>query len=167
LNVGFFIDGSNIFYAQRNNRWHIDFEKLYKYCEKYGTIKIANYYTASPHYKNIKQIEKHRRYKAALINIGYTVIDKELKEIQISKNKKRKGNLDIEMALGIITSSNLYDICILITGDGDFIPIINYLRNIGKNVICIARKSTASLDLKNIVHRFIDLNDIRNEIEKK
>ena len=136
MNVGIFIDGGNTFFAQKHNGWSIDFEKLYKYCEKSGKINVACYYTASPHYKHTKKIDKYRKYRNALIDIGYTVIDKEV-EKKGPQGKKNKGNLDIEMALGIITSTNLYDICYLVTGDGDFIPIVEYLRNINKKVVCI------------------------------
>ncbi len=161
--VGIFIDGGNMFYAQRNNQWHIDWKKVYDYCAEEGEIVTAYYYSASPYFKHVKQIEKHRAYKYAISNIGYTFIDKPLK---IIKSKKKKGNLDIEMSNNMLMSMNLFDICYLFSGDGDYVSTVNHLRNCGKRVICVARKFTTSIDLKNCVNTFINLNDIRDKIEK-
>lgn len=161
--IGIFIDGANMFYAQRDNGWHIDYKKLYDYCKQKEDVVAASYYTASPYYKHTKEIEKHNRYTTALSYIGYTVIDKPLK---IMKSKKKKGNLDIEMATDIMASLNLYDTCFFISGDGDFAIVVKHLRNCGKMTICIARKASTAFELRNGVNKFIDLDDIKDVIEK-
>lgn len=200
--IGLFVDGANIFYAQRENGWHIDFRKIYEYCKGFGEIRVAYYYTASPHYSGQEDIENYRRFRGFLINSGYTVQDKELKVIKTRElewvieidgkplaefikdqigsrvehtgrivlsgveKKEMKGNLDVEMALGMVSQANLYDICFLISGDSDFIPVVKHLRHCGKEVIGVARKRSTSFDLINEINRFIDLAEIRRQIEK-
>lgn len=184
---------------KKSNGWKIDYKKLYSYCQQSGRIAVAKYFVGFPYYIDTKSIETYRKFRSVLINIGYTVRDKEIKvrkayywdieidgtpldnfmrkknkmrhkgEISITRDIKRdyKGNLDIEMAISMITESHHFEKCFLLSGDSDFIPVVRYLRQNNKYVICIAQKKTTSSDLINEVNEFIDLNDIRSEIERK
>jgi len=163
--VAIFVDGSNMFYAQKENKWFIDFKRLYEYFNK-GDREVvdAHYFTGSPHFKEVGKVEGYRKFKSSLTIIGYHVVDKELKR---SEGRERdKGNLDVEITLSMITSMNLWDEAIFLGGDGDFVPLMEYLRSHGKIVTCVGRRQSTALELINAVHRFIDLNDIRGEIEK-
>jgi len=199
-NIGIFIDGSNMFYAQKSNDWELDYKKIYNYCGQSGNVTVAKYFVAFPYYLDTESIGNYRKFRSALINIGFTVRDKEIKirkirywnitidetpldefmrdetgsktvidgKICIKKDFKRdyKGNLDIEMAIGMVTECNQYDKCFLFSGDSDFIPVARYLRQNNKYVICVAQKRSTSPDLINEVNKFIDLNQIKSEIER-
>jgi len=169
MRVAIFVDGANIFYAQKENKWFIEFEKVYKYFNR-GDREVvdAHYFTGSPHFEDVKKIRGHRRFMSALTKIGYHVVEKEAKKIRDRESGKviYKANLDIEITLSMITTKDIWDEAILVGGDGDFVPVVEYLRSHGKVVTCVGRKQSTALELINAVHRFIDLNDIRGEIEK-
>jgi uncharacterized LabA/DUF88 family protein len=58
----------------------------------------------------------------------------------------------------IRTASGL-DVIILASGDGDFIPLVEYLKNQGKRVEVMAFGKTTSTRLKEVADEFIDLDE--------
>jgi len=80
--------------------------------------------------------------------------------------KTRKANLDVEFTIQVLAAMPAYDVAVLLTGDSDFAPLAQHLRNSGKQVICVARRQSTGLALVNVATTFIDLSDIRREIEK-
>jgi hypothetical protein len=46
--AGVFIDDSNLYYAQKNVNWRVDWQKLKKYLNNYCNILIYNYYLVVP-----------------------------------------------------------------------------------------------------------------------
>lgn len=168
--VALFVDGANMFYAQRDNGWHIDFRLVHQYFFRNRERAAAYYFTASPSAGDQIRVDKYRRFKTALIHLGYSVVDKEVKVItdrSSPEQVKVKGNLDIELVFKMIVESAAYDEVVLMGGDADYVPIINHLRNIGKIVVVVARRQSTSMDLINAATRFIDLESIRSEIEKE
>jgi uncharacterized LabA/DUF88 family protein len=168
MRVAIFVDGANMFYAQREIGWHIDFKKIYQYYTDNRQIYGAFYFTATPPAGDQQRVEKYRKFRGALINMGFTVIDKEVKIIKDDKTGqvKLKGNLDIELVFRMITGANGYDEAILMGGDSDYVPIITHLRNLGKEVVCIGRRASTSLELINAATRFVDLDNIKSRIIK-
>lgn len=206
MRIAIFVDAANMFYAQRENRWHIDYKRLLEYFLKDKEFSGAYYFTGTPFYQEPQKVKGYRNFKKLLIYAGYTVIDKEVKVIKgnelvwkilinektieetvkekkIDKDKiklynveielikefkdKRKANLDIEMVLKMVTTMNNYDCAILLGGDSDFVPIIEYLQNCGKKIICVGRRQSTALEIINISNEFIDLNDIKSNIVKR
>lgn len=163
--VAIFVDGSNMFYAQKENKWDIDFKKVYGYFNR-GDREVVNahYFTGAPHFKEVGKIEGYRKFKSSLTIIGYRVVDKEIKRTK--GREKDKGNLDVEITLSMVTTMNIWDEVIFLGGDGDFAPLMDYLSYQGKIITCVGRRQSTALELINVVHRFINLNDIRDEIEK-
>ena len=78
--VTVFIDGSNLFHAQRTNGWQIDFAKLAAYIDSYGECLGKYYFTPKPSYKNTSTLSNYLAFKRMLVAGGYTVKDKEVKE---------------------------------------------------------------------------------------
>ncbi len=167
--VAIFVDGSNMFYAQRDNGWFIDFRLIHQMFTDNREKAGAYYFTASPPAGDPVKIDKYRRFRTALINIGFNVVDKEVRVLQdaATGQVKIKGNLDIELVFRMLTSIASYDEVVLMGGDADYIPIVNHLRNSGKTVTIVGRRQSVSTDLINSANRFIDLNSIRQRIEKK
>jgi len=166
--VAIFVDGANMFYTQRNIKWHIDYKRVYEYFLKDKEKSGCYYFTASPPAGNKEMIDKYRKFRHSLIKMGYTVIDKELREIRDRHTGEEvpKGNLDIEIVLWMITTKNDYDDLIFLGGDGDFVCVVDYLRKEGKRVICVGDVESTATELQNIVNEFIDINTIRGYIEK-
>lgn len=101
--------------------------------------------------------------------MGYQVVDKEIRVLTdpVTKVQRQKGNLDIDMVFAMLTSMNLYDEAVMMGGDSDFIPIIKHLRNSGKSVTVIGRRSMTATDVINAASKYTDLEQLRTQVEKR
>ena len=166
--VALFVDGSNMFYAQKDNGWHIDFKLVHQYFMDNREKAAAYYFTASPPVSDSVRVDKYRRFRTALIHLGYTVVDKEVKVLTdpATGQTKLKGNLDIDLVFKMLTAMDSYDEAVLLGGDADYVPIINHLRNSAKVVKVVGRRKSTATEVMNAATKFIDLEEIRNRIEK-
>src|SRR5205809_694746 len=121
-----FIDAANIYFSQKTLGWRVDFKRLLEYFEKESClVKIYFYSAINP--DNIKE----RKFHDFLEIIGYTVRHKEIKfikdENQGVQGGFHKGNIDVELTIDAIDLRDQYDSFVLLSGDGDFEPLIKYL----------------------------------------
>jgi len=167
--VALFVDGANMFYAQRDQKWHIDYRLVYQLVMDNREKAGAYYFVASPSPANSEKLIAYRKFRTALINIGYQVVDKEVRVMTdpVTKMQTLKGNLDIDMVFAILTTMKLYDEAVLMGGDSDFIPIIKHLRNSEKSVTVYGRRASTATDVINAASKFIDLEEVRKRIEKR
>ena len=167
--VALFIDGANMFYAQRDQGWHIDFRSVLEHFSSGKQLLGAWYFTATPSAGNREAVDKYRKFRTALIHIGYKIIDKEVHVIHDSNTgyTRVKGNLDVELVFRMLTTSSSWDECIIFGVDIDFIPVIKHLQNLGKTVVSVGRRQMTSLELINTVNDFIELEKLKNLIEKR
>ncbi|HEV2493798.1 MAG TPA: NYN domain-containing protein [Terriglobia bacterium] len=168
--VALFVDGANMFYAQRDNRWHIDWRLVFNFFTDNKEKASAYYFTATPPVGDAERVTKYRRFKTALQSIGYSVVDKEVRLIKSDASDvpvKMKGNLDIELVFRLLTEANTYDEVVLMGCDSDYIPIVTHLRAIGKVVTIVGRRGSTSNDLINVANKFLDLDAIRTRVERK
>lgn len=162
--VAIFVDGANMFYAQRKIGWHLDYRKVFAYFAKDREIYNAFYYTAV----TTPPDPGTESFLRALTAIGYSVRRKPIKEIldQETGQVLRKANLDIEIVIDMFNTVELYDVAILISGDGDFERAVELIRSRGKRVIGVGLSSMAAYDLVNATDRYIFLEDLRPTWEK-
>ncbi len=100
---------------------------------------------------------KEQSFFDALEKAGYEI---RVKDIQIFAGGMKKGDWDVGMAVDAIKTADKLDAVILITGDGDFIPLVNYLKeNKGCRVEAMAFSKSASSKLVEAVDRFVDMCD--------
>ncbi len=136
-----FVDNSNIFQGFRKYNIKVDYEKLkYVITQNRKLHEIILYegviYPMSP--------EKKKWYKDLNNNSGYkikTSFDK------IARGARIEKKVDIKIAIDIISLAyeNAYDTAVLVSGDGDFIPVVKKLKEMNKNVeIWGFRYSTAN-----------------------
>lgn len=83
-----------------------------------------------------------------------------MKDLQVFAGGTKKGDWDIGIAIDAIRLAPSLDAVILATGDGDFVPLVEYLKfNFGVQVEVMAFDRSASLKLKEAADDFIDLGD--------
>ena len=167
--IALFIDGANMFYAQKEQGWHIDYKSVLEHFSAGKQRFGAWYFTATPSAGNREAIEKYRKFRTALINIGYNVVDKEVHVVTdpTTGQTRIKGNLDIELVFRMLTTASNWEECIIFGVDIDFIPVIKHLQNLGKIVTSVGRKQMTSLELINTVNAFKELGDLKSLIEKR
>jgi len=97
--------------------------------------------------------------KAFLEALGKAGIEIRTKELQIFPGGMKKADWDIGMAVDAVKLSNLCDAIVLVTGDGDFVPLVEYLKGAwGGQIEVIAFSKSASARLKEIADDFVDLS---------
>jgi uncharacterized LabA/DUF88 family protein len=85
------------------------------------------------------------------------------KDLQVFYGGHKKGDWDIGIAMDIIRLSQKIDVVVLVTGDGDFIPLVEYLRNHGQYVELMAFGESASSQLIKEADEFTDLSADRRK----
>ena len=165
--MAIFVDGANCFYAQRDVlHWQIDWGRLLDLYRRDFDVVAAHFYRAvlSP------QSEKDVVFGNFLRVKGFSIRQKAVKEIVDGETgqSKWKGNLDIELAIDAISTSSHYDVCLLISGDGDFAPLVTALRTLGKRVKVLSTRGIMAGELLDEVGLdYEDLENLRGELEYK
>ncbi len=90
----------------------------------------------------------------ALIKLG---IETRVRELQEFFDGLKKADWDVGIAVDAIRISPSVDTIVLGSGDGDFIQLVEYLKNQGKRVEIIAFSRSSSARLKEVADEFIDL----------
>jgi len=101
--------------------------------------------------------------KAFLDALGKSGIEVKSKELQIFPGGMKKADWDIGLAVDAFELSKKLDSIVLVTGDGDFIPLVEYLKTQGQQVEIIAFGRSASSKLKELADDFIDLGKSPNK----
>lgn len=85
-------------------------------------------------------------------------IEIKTKDLQIFYGGAKKADWDVGMAVDAIKVAHKVDAVVLATGDGDFIPCVEYVKSLGCQVEAITFGRSASSGLKEVVDDFIDLD---------
>lgn len=90
-----------------------------------------------------------------------------MKDLQIYAGGMKKADWDVGMAVDAIRMSEFLDVIILVTGDGDFIPLVDYLKwGNGRLVEVAAFRRSASSKIQEAADRFINIEDVPRAIMK-
>ncbi len=92
----------------------------------------------------------------ALEKVG---IEIKTKDLQIFYGGAKKADWDVGMAIDAIKLAQKVDAIVLATGDGDFIPLVEYVKSQGCQVEVITFGRSASSRLREVVDDFIDLDE--------
>jgi uncharacterized LabA/DUF88 family protein len=164
-----FIDASNIWSIIKSTKKFIEYKNLKNYFKKeFNANKVeVFYYDAYPKNgtRDYSLNGKHKFFTYLKKGLGFIVRKKELKRIStLNENGEsiiEKGNMDVEITIDTIHNLNKYNIAILFSGDADFLPLVNYLRNNKKKVYIYSSKDNISRELKTGGNSYFDLKDIK------
>lgn len=98
---------------------------------------------------------EEKAFFEALERIG---IEVKMKDLQVFPGGLKKGDWDVGMAVDAIKFSGFLDAIVLVTGDGDFVPLLEYIkyaRPSGVEVVAFGR--SASGKLRETADDFFDL----------
>ena len=156
-----YIDGANVFYAQKDLNWTIDWVKTKDCLNKDWDILELRYYTGVR-----EKDEKMASYLRYLDHVGITTITKPLKKIKTTDGFIFKSNFDVEMTTDILLDRTNLDEVILFSGDSDFNYLAKKLKDLGKQIVVISSRKMISWELKLTADRYIFLEDIREKIAR-
>jgi uncharacterized LabA/DUF88 family protein len=90
-----------------------------------------------------------------------------MKDLQIYAGGMKKGDWDVGMTVDVIRMMSFLDVIILVTGDGDFIPLVNYVKWGGGKVVEIASfRRSASSKIVEAADEFINIETLPRAIMK-
>lgn len=163
--VSVFIDASNIYHAYKRLKWKIDFRKFLEYLRQETDFSQIYYYTA----RDLKSV-KQTKFLNFIEMTGYIVRSKKIKFIKdkknnLDKNGFYKGNLDVELTIDVIESKDKYDTIILVSGDSDFEPLLQLMKNkYKKRCLVMATKHNISIELIKCA-KYIDVKKLKRYIQ--
>jgi len=147
--VGVFMDVQNLYHSARNlYQTRVDFGQVLRTAA--GDRKLIRAFA----YVIRTKTGEERSFFDALTGLGIETRVKDLKEFF---GGAKKADWDVGLAVDAIRSAPNLDVIVLISGDGDFVPLVEYLKNRGKRVEVIAFEKTAARELIEIADEFINL----------
>ncbi|MGB9847940.1 MAG: NYN domain-containing protein [Minisyncoccia bacterium] len=148
--VAVFFDIQNLYHSAKNlYQARVDFKEVLKTAVANRKLIRAIAYVVKS-----DAVEGETSFFEALQNIG---IELRIKELQVYPDGLKKADWDVGLAVDAIRIAPSVDSIVLVTGDGDFLPLLDYLKGIGKIVEVAAFGRTASAKLKESADDFIDL----------
>jgi uncharacterized LabA/DUF88 family protein len=156
--VAIFVDGSNLFYAALQLNIEIDYTKLLARLTGGSRLLRSFFYTGVD-----RNNEKQQGFLLWMRRNGYRVIAKDL--VQLPDGSK-KANLDVEIAVDMMALVGSYDTAVLVSGDGDLAYAVDAVSYRGVRVEVVSLRSMTSDSLINVSDRYIDLENVKEEIQK-
>ncbi len=107
------------------------------------------------------------RFYLKLQKFGYRLFLKPVKTYyQENGSTQRKANCDVEMAFYLMKEKDNFDRVIILSGDGDFLPVMKYLKEIRKEVIVLARGPRTAKEIRQFAgSNFRDFVKLKIEIK--
>ncbi len=153
-----FIDSQNVYKGVQSNGWKLDWQKF--------RIFLKDKYKVDKAFIFIGYVSKYQKLYSLLQEIGYILV---FKPTITSKDGEVKGNVDAELIVECWRREREYDKAIIITGDGDFSPLVEILKDKDKfdRVIAPNRKYSSSLLRKAAGKKMLFVEDLKNKVKMK
>jgi uncharacterized LabA/DUF88 family protein len=148
--VGIFIDVSNMYMsAQSLYKTNVDFRQVMKTAVAGRRLVRAFAYVIET------EEGKEKDFITALEDLGYEV---RTKPLQIFKGGAKKGDWDVGLAIDVVRLMPMLDTAVIVSGDGDYVDLLEYLRGHGRRTEVMAFGKTASHRLLDEADEFIDMS---------
>lgn len=148
--VGVFIDVQNMYYSAR---------ELYNARVNFGEVLSAavagRKLIRSIGYVVRTQTAEEKPFFDALVGLG---IETKVRDLQIFFGGAKKADWDVGIAVDAIRISSLLDVVVLVSGDGDFRELVEYLKHTGRQVEVVAFGKTLSSKLREVADSILDLD---------
>jgi len=148
--VGVFVDAQNMYHSAKNlYKAKVNFKKILE--TAVGDRRLIRAFI----YVIRTEGGEEKAFVEALEKGGYEIKEKDL---QIFAGGMKKADWDVGMAMDAVILADKIDVAVLVTGDGDFVPLVEYLRiSQGLKVEAISFGRSTSAKLKEAVDLFTDL----------
>jgi uncharacterized LabA/DUF88 family protein len=150
--VGVFVDAQNLYHSAKN-LYHakVNFKKVLETAVGKRRLIRAFIYVIRT------ETGEEKAFVEALEKGGFEIKEKDL---QIFPGGMKKADWDVGLAMDAVILSDKIDVAIIMSGDGDFIPLVEYLRiSKGLKVEVVSFGRSTSAKLKEAVDVFTDLGD--------
>jgi uncharacterized LabA/DUF88 family protein len=147
--VSIFFDMSNLYFAAKDMGIRIDYARLLDFLVGERRLQRAYAYLGVA-----PEDENSHSFITWLSRNGFRVRTKLLRRYE---DGTTKANLDMELAIDLLTQAPHIDVAIIVSGDGDFVSLVDAAQRAGLRVEVAATPRQTSTDLIDVADRFIDL----------
>lgn len=148
--VGVFIDTQNVYHSARN---------LYNARVNFGAVLreavAGRKLVRAVAYVITTEAGDEKNFFEALTKLG---IETKTKDLQVFHTGAKKGDWDVGLAVDAIKTAPRLDTVVIVSGDGDFVPLVEYLQTMTQVEIISFSKSTSSR-LREVADDFVDLSE--------
>ncbi|KKW47891.1 MAG: hypothetical protein UY99_C0020G0004 [Parcubacteria group bacterium GW2011_GWA1_59_11] len=152
--VGIFIDVSNLYHSAKNlYHGRVNYQELLKHLVSNRKLIRAIAYVV----KSDTAVGEASFFEA----LEKTGLELRMKDLQVYGDGLKKGDWDVGLTVDAIRMCDFLDVIILVTGDGDYLPLLDYLKwGRGRRVEVAAFQRSASGKLQEAADRFTNLENI-------
>ncbi len=161
LSVGVFVDMQNLYYGAKNTlKKKINFENLLNLA-----VRGRRLYRAIAYLVDLERVNQDG-FIHVLRSLGYEVKLKEPKKFYNWDRVEYKADWDMGIAIDAIAmaENGKVDVVVLISGDGDFVDLINFLKAKGIKVEVISFKAITAKELIGASNEYFDLEEFSDYI---
>lgn len=149
-----FIDSQNLNLAIRAQGWMLDFKRFKKY--------LSDKYQVSKAFLFIGYVAQNQSLYTGLQKDGYILV---FKPTLVLSGGRVKGNVDAELVLHAMVEYTNYDKAVIVTGDGDFYCLVDYLIKKDKLLrLIIPDKNKYSSLYRKCVSHTVFMNGLRGKL---
>ena len=149
--VGVFVDVQNMYYSAKNlYNAKVNFAQILKAAVGDRSLIRAITYVIKA------DVKEEQNFFDALEKIGFEV---KAKDLQIFAGGAKKGDWDIGLAMDTIELAHRLDTIVIVSGDGDYVPLVEHLRHaLGCRIEIIAFGKSSSGLLREACDSFLDMD---------
>ncbi len=150
--VAVLIDVQNLYHSAKNlYKSHVNFREILKSAvDQRSLIRAFGYVVRT-------KTGEEKPFFEALTKLG---IETRVRDLQEFYGGLKKADWDVGITVDAIRIAPSVDTIVLASGDGDFVQLVDYLKNQGKRVEVIAFGRSASSRLREVTDEFIDLGKV-------
>ena len=157
--VGVLIDVQNLYHSAKNiYNSRVNFKEILKTAISNRSLVRVFAYVVST------KTGEEKPFFDALVKLG---IETRVKELQEFYGGQKKADWDVGIVIDAIRIAPSVDTLVIVSGDGDFISLVEYLKNQGKRVEVMAFGKSSSSKLREISDEFVDLGKTKKYLLKK
>lgn len=147
--MGVLLDVQNLYHSAKNlYKAKVNFKEVLRSAvEKRKLVRAIAYVITT-------ESGEEKPFFEALTRLG---IETKTKNLQIFFDGLKKADWDVGLAVDAIRLAASLDVIVIGSGDGDFLPLVEYLKNKGKQVEVIAFGKSSSSALREMADDFVDL----------
>jgi len=147
--VAVFIDAQNLYHSARSLfQARVNFKEVLKKAVAGRKLIRAFGYVIRT------KTGEENAFVEALLGLGIETREKDLQEFF---GGAKKADWDVGLAIDAVRTAEIVDTVVICSGDGDFIPLVDYLKNNGRRVEVLAFGKSTSSKLKEVADEFVDL----------
>ena len=154
--VGVFVDVQNMYHSAKNlYKGRVNFKELLRIATADRELVRAVAYVVK------SDTKEEKAFFEALEKAGYEL---KIKDLQIFPGGMKKGDWDVGLTIDVISIYKQLDVVVIVSGDGDYEPLVEYLKYSGLIVEVVGFRRSSSAKIIEAANNFIDLEEHINKI---